>query len=176
MWSIEVSSEASEEEIDQALLEELDFDYIRECVAKLKLLVERYGPFNEVKEKNENTSAQEFTKTFDDKRGWICEELESIDTRKVWTLVVDQWNGYSWIHSGYSQESSGAKQVTSWFLAEKPIDEEEVVYSNTEFIIRVIYTDEEGDEVDEGYFALDLWSLIDTDEVSDQAIMGALAN
>lgn len=42
-----------------------------------------------------------------------------------------------------------------------------------EFIIGVIYTD---DEDDEGYFALDLWSLIDLDEVTDQAIMGALAN
>ena len=173
MWTIEVSSQASEEEIDQALLEELDFDYIRECVAKLKLLVEKYGPFNEVEEENENTSTEEITKTYDDKRGWICEELESIDTRRVWTVVSDQWNGYSWIHSGYSQESSGAKLVTSWYVAEKPIEQEEIVFSNIEFIVGVNYTD---DEDDEGYFALDLWSLIDTDEVSDQAIMGALAN
>ena len=152
MWTIEVSSQASEEEIDQALLEELDFDYIRECVAKLKLLVEKYGPFNEVDDND---------------------ELESIDARRVWTAVADQWNGYSWIHSGYSQESSGATLVTSWYVAEKPVEQEEVVSFNIEFIIGVNYTD---DEDDEGYFALDLWSLIDTDEVSDQAIMGALAN
>jgi hypothetical protein len=42
-----------------------------------------------------------------------------------------------------------------------------------EFIIGIIYTD---DDNDEGYFALDLWALIDRDEVSDQAIMGTLAN
>jgi hypothetical protein len=173
MWSIEVSSQASEEEIDQALQEELDFDYIRECVAELKTLVEKYGPFHEVEEKSEKTSTHEFTKTYDDKRGWIFNELQSIDTRRIWTLVVDQWNGYSWINSGYSQESSGAKHVTSWFVAEKPFEQETIVYSNVEFIIGIIYTD---DDNDEGYFALDLWALIDRDEVSDQAIMGTLAN
>ena len=174
MWSIEVSSDASEEEINQALLDELDFDYIRECIAELRMVVEKYGPFKEVQERTENTSTDELTRTYDDKRGWICDELESIDTRRVWTLVVDQWNGRSWISSGYSQESSGAKHVSSWFIAEKPIEQEEtIVYPNTEFIIGVTYED---DEDDEGYFALDLWSLVDSDEVSDQAIMGALAN
>jgi hypothetical protein len=173
MWSIEVSSQASEEEIDQALIEELDFDYIRKSVAELRIAVEKYGPFKEVQERTEGTSTAELAKTYDDKRGWICDELESMDSRKVWTLVVDQWNGYSWIHSGYSQESSGAKHVTSWFIAEKPIEQEETVYLKNEFIIGVIYTD---DEDDEGYFALDLWSLIDSNEVSDQTIIGALAN
>jgi hypothetical protein len=174
MWSIEVSSQASEEEIDQALLEQLDFDYIRECVAELRMIVEKYGPFKEVQERTENTSSHEFTRTYDGKRGWICDELESIDPRRVWTLIVDQWNDVSWISSGYSQESSGAKQVSSWFIAEKPIEQEDSnIYPNTEFIIGIIYVD---DEDDQGYFALDLWSLIDSDEVSDQAIMGALAN
>jgi hypothetical protein len=174
MWSIEILSDASEEEIDQALQEELDFDYIRECIAELKKVVEKYGPFKEVQEGSESTSTNDFTRTYDDKRGWICDELESIDTRRVWTLVVDQWNARSWISSGYSQESSGAKHVSSWFIAEKPIDQgETILYPTTEFIIRINYTD---DEDDEGYFALDLWSLIDSDEVSDQTIIGALAN
>jgi hypothetical protein len=89
-------------------------------------------------------------------------------------LVVDQWNGCSWISSGYSQESSGAKEVTSWFIAEKPIDlEETILYPNTEFVIGITYED---DEDEEGYFALDLWSLINSEDISDQAIMGALAN
>ena len=174
MWSIEVLSDASEEEINEALLEELDFDYIRECVAELRTVVEKYGPFKEVQERTESTSADEFTRTYDDKRGWICDELESIDTRRVWTLVVDQWNDLSWISSGYFQESSGAKQVSSWFIAEKPIEQgETILYPNTEFMIEIIYTD---DEDDESYFGLDLWSLIDSDDVSDQAIIGALAN
>jgi hypothetical protein len=174
MWSIEVLSDASEEEINEALLEELDFDYIRECVAELKVVVEKYGPFKEVQERTESTSINEFTRTYDDKRGWICDELESIDTRRIWTLVVDQWNAQSWISSGYSQESSGAKHVSSWFIAEKPIEQgETILYPNTEFVIGIIFTD---DEDDEGYFALDLWSLIDSYEVSNQEIMGALAN
>jgi hypothetical protein len=174
MWSIEVLSDASEEEINEALQEELDFDYIRECIAELKKVVEKYGPFKEVQEGSESTSTNDFTRTYDDKRGWICDELESIDTRRVWTLVMDQWNARSWISSGYSQESSPPKFVTSWFIADKPIEQgETILYPNTEFVIGIKYTD---DEDDEGYFALDLWSLVDSDEVSDQAIMGALAN
>ena len=59
-------------------------------------------------------------------------------------------------------------------IADKPIEQgETILYPTTEFIIRINYTD---DEDDEGYFGLDLWSLIDSDGVSDQAIMGALAN
>jgi hypothetical protein len=174
MWSVEVSSGASEEEINQTLLEELDFDYIRECVAELRLVVQKYGPFKEIQERTEGASTDEYTRTYDEKRGWICDELKSIDSRIVWTLVVDQWNGCSWISSGYSQESSGAKEVTSWFIAEKPIDlEETILYPNTEFVIGITYED---DEDEEGYFALDLWSLINSEDISDQAIMGALAN
>ena len=173
MWSIEVSSEASEEEIEQTLLEELDFDYIRECVAELKMIVQKYGPFKEVVERAENTITKEITRTYDHKRGWICDQLASIDSQKVWTLIVDQWNGMSWISSGYSQESSGAKEITSWFIADKPIEQEDSsIYPNTEFLIAVTYEEEEDEE---SYFSLDLWSLIDTDEVSDEAIMGALA-
>lgn len=174
MWSIEVSFEASEEEIDKALLEELDFDYIRDQIAKLKMVVEKYGPLKEVQERTENTSTDDFTRTYDDKRGWICDELESIDSRKVWTLIVDQWNGRSYMSSGYMQTVGGAAHVASWFVADKPLQEEDSnVNPSTEYIISVIY---EEDEDDQGYFALDLWSLIDTNEVSDQAIMGALAN
>jgi hypothetical protein len=174
MWSIEVSSEASEEEINQTLLEELDFDYIRECVAELRMVVEKYGPLKEVQERTENTSAHEFTRTYDDKRGWICDQLESIDSQRVWTLIVDQWNGMSWISSGYSQKSSGAKEVSSWFIAEKPLEQEDTsIYPNTQFIIEINYEDDEGDQ---GYFALDLWELIELDEVSNEAIMGAMSN
>ena len=174
MWSIEVSSEASEEEINQTLLEELDFDYIRECVAELRMVVEKYGPFKEVPERTESTSAEEFTRTYDDKRGWICDQLTSIDSRKVWTLIVDRWNGISWISSGYSQESSGAKEITSWLIADKPIEDEDTsIYPNTEFIIEIYFED---DEDDQGYLALDLWELIELDDVSNEAIMGAMSD
>jgi hypothetical protein len=174
MWSIEVSSQASEEEIDQALLEELDFDYIRERVAELRMVTEKYGPFKEVLERAENTSTNEFTRTYDDDKGWICDELESIDSRMVWTLIVDQWNGRSHISPGYMQTVGGAAHVASWFIADRPWQEEDSnVYPTTEYIISIVYED---DEDDEGYFALDLWSLTDSDEVSDRAIMGTLAN
>jgi len=174
MWSIEVLSDASEEEIDQALLEELDFDYIRECITELKKVVEKYGPFKEVHERSESTSTDEFTRTYDDKRGWICDQLESIDSQRVWTLIVDQWNGMSWISSGYSQKSSGAKEVSSWFIAEKPLEQEDTsIYPNTEFIIEINYED---DEDDQGYLALDLWELIELDDVSNQAIIGAMSD
>ncbi len=174
MWSIEVSSEASEEEIEQTLLEELDFDYLRECVAELKMVVEKYGPFKEVLERTENTSTEKFTRIYDQKRGWICDQLASIDSRKVWTLIVDRWNGISWISSGYSQESSGAKEITSWFIADKPVEDEDAnIHPNTEFIIEIYYED---DEDEESYFSLDLWELIDLDDVSNEAIMGAMSN
>ena len=101
MWSIEVLVNASEEEIEEALLEEVDFDYVRKCVAILKGIVEKYGPFKEIQEKNENSKTGEFVKTYHEKRGWICDELERIDSRKVWTFYDDFINENSYLNSGY---------------------------------------------------------------------------
>jgi hypothetical protein len=35
VWTIEVSEDASEEEVIQAVLKEVDFEYIRDCLAQL---------------------------------------------------------------------------------------------------------------------------------------------
>lgn len=64
MWTIEVSEDASEEEVIQAVLEELDFDYIRECIAQLNEVIEKYGPLTEVQEATEDTHSSAFTKKY----------------------------------------------------------------------------------------------------------------
>jgi len=101
MWTIEVSEDASEEEIDQAILEEVDFDYIREQIVKLKLVIEKCGPLTEVKERTEDSDPTALTKTYHEKRGWICDELSSVDSSRVWTLSEDPVNGYSYLLNGY---------------------------------------------------------------------------
>ena len=68
MWSIEVSEDASEEEVIQAVLEELDFDYIRECIAQLNDVIEKYGPLTEVQEAAEGADSSPFAKTYHEKK------------------------------------------------------------------------------------------------------------
>jgi hypothetical protein len=178
MFSIEISSETSEDEETEALREELDFDYIRECVSGLKRIVNTYGPFKEVKEKNDETVKGEFARTYDNKRGWICDELESVNPKNVWTFFHDPVNSYSYLVAGYyftnAKDGPSRHEIQSWFIAEKPFEESVDFFSiNTEFVIDVIYTD---DDENTGYWALDVWELIEIDDVSDEDILGCLAN
>jgi hypothetical protein len=177
MFSIEISSEASEDEETEALREVLDFDGIRECVSGLRRIVNTYGPFKEVKEKNDETVKGEFARIYDNKVGWICNELESVNPKNVWTFFHDPVNGYSYLVAGYFTNAKGERyrnEIQSWFIAEKPFEEAgEFFHVATEFIFEVIYTD---DDDNPGYWRLDLWELIEIDDVSDEEILGCLAN
>ena len=179
MWSIEVSVNASEEEIEEALLEEVDFDYVRKCVAELKGIVEKYGPFKEIQEKNENSRTGEFVKTYHEKRGWICDALERIDSRKVWTFSEDLVNEYSYLISGYlfvgPKDRPSYHEIRSWFISEKSC-EDSLLTVNTEFIIFQIFTDSDDDDDSEYYFRLNLWDLIEADNLSDKDIIGVMSS
>lgn len=179
--NIEVSVNASEEEIEEALLEQVDFDYVRKCVADLKGIVEKYGPFKEIQEKNENSKTGEFVKTYHEKRGWICDELERIDSRKVWTLINDLVNEYSFLGSGYHfvgpKDPPSYSEILSWFISEKSC-EDSFLSVNTEFIIFQIFTDSDDDDDDDNeyYFRLNLWDLIGADNLSDKEIIGVMSS
>ncbi len=153
MWSIEVSEDASDEEVTAALLEEIDFDYIRECHAKLTNLIEVYGPLTEVDE----------------------EEVASVDSSLVWTLKSDPVNGYSYLINGAHTED-GIVENKSWFLAEKPFEpaDEKLFSINIEFIIwqETIDSDDDSDP----YYVLDLWELMDSDDLSDEAITEVISD
>jgi hypothetical protein len=178
MWSIEVSDHESEEEINQALLDEVDFDYIRECIARLKAVIEKYGPFTEVEERSEDSDPTAFTKTFHKRRGWICDELASVDPLKVWTVKWDPVNGYSYLTNGYQFEDTkqGIVEIKTWYIAEKnfkPVDDK-LFTINTEFVIwQSIAEDEDADDedTDECHYMLNIWEIIDSDDLSDQAII-----
>ena len=124
MWSIEVSEDASEEEVIQAVLEELDFDYIRDCIAQLNDVMEKCGPLAEVQEATEDADSSAFTKTYHEKRGWICDDLASIDPLKVWTLSDDPVNGYSYLMNGYffNEVQPGSHAVRTWYIADKSFE------------------------------------------------------
>lgn len=83
MWSIEINEEASEEEIESALLSVIDFDYVRECVGRLRIVEEKYGPFKEIKEKTEQTPAGDPTKVLNNNGDWTCEGISGLDPLKV---------------------------------------------------------------------------------------------
>ena len=176
MWQIEVSENASEEEIDEALLEQIDFDYVRECVTKLREVVENYGPFEEINEKTQNSQKDELVKTYSEKRGWVCDELEGIDSRKVWTYCQDPVNDYSFLISGYvfvgKKEMPSRHSIQSWFISEKPSEDSELIVI-TEFIISHLFTDSDDDG--DFYFRLDLWDLVEADELSDKKIIGVMS-
>jgi hypothetical protein len=178
MWTIEVSEDASEEEIDQAILDEIDFDHIRECVAKLKGVIAKCGPLAEVEERTEESDPTAFTRTFHEKRGWICDELASIDPLKVWTVLWDPINGYSYLTSGYEFEETEQRivEIKTWYIAEKnfdPVDEKRFRI-DTEFIISQTFTDSQDD--DEPYYVLDIWHIIDSKDLSDMAITRELTS
>ena len=173
---IEVPEDASDEEIHKALLEGVDFNYIRESVEKLKGLVDRYGPFNEIEERQESSDKNVLTRTYDERSGWVCEGLESIESARVWTIVCDQWNGYSWISNGYQEYfNRGAAVVETWFISEKPYPTNNPHVSvNTEFIINTNEIDSDGNIIDDGsdfYHRVVIWDLIDSDDLSDEDII-----
>ena len=178
MWSIEVLVNASEEEIEEALLEEVDFDYVRKCVAILKGIVEKYGPFKEIQEKNENSKTGEFVKTYHEKRGWICDELASIDPLKVWTLSDDPVNGYSYLMNGYffNEAQGGRHAIRTWYIADKSFEkmDDKLFTINTEFRIWHEITDAE--ESEDTFYIIDIWELVGSDDLSDEAIAGALSD
>ena len=179
MWSIEVSQEASEEEIDEALLEAVDFDHIRESVTRLRDVVEKYGPFKEVKERSEDSHQDELVRTYHERRGWICDELEKVNGRKVWTYLQDPVNNYSYLMSGYKftgiKEKPSRHEIQSWFVSDKPYENLEDLTVNTEFIIMHFFTDSDDDD-GEFYSRLDLWNLVESDDLSDRTIIGVMSS
>jgi len=177
MWTIEVSEDASEEEIDQAILDEIDFDHIRECVAKLNGVIAKCGPLTEVEERTEKSDPTAFTRTFHEKRGWICDELASIDPSKVWTVLWDPINRYSYLTSGYEFEETEQKivEIKTWYIAEKNFDpgDEKRFKIDTEFIVLQMFTDSQEDEP---YYVLDIWDIFDSKDLSDVAITRELTS
>lgn len=175
MWTIEVSSDASEEEIDQAILEEVDFDYIREQIAKLKRVIENCGPLTEVKERTDDSDTYAFTKTYHEKRGWICDELSTLDPLRVWTHKEDPVNGYSYLLNGYefTEAEQGIHSIKTWYIAEKGFEKVDDWYSiNTEFLI---WNETLDGEDDDHFYTLDILDLdMDSDDFSDQKILGTL--
>jgi hypothetical protein len=171
MWSIEINEDASEEEITSALLSEIDFDYVREKVADLRNVVEKYGPFKEIQEKTEQTPIGEPTKILNKKGDWVCEGISDLDPLKVWTCYNDFMNGYSFISPGYSEEP-GRFNIVSWFISSNAVqDVDKDLVPATEYYIP--HYDEDGEVVLE--YRLDLWFLIKEAEASDEDILGALA-
>lgn len=172
MWSIEVSDHESEEEINQALLDEVDFDYVRDCIRRLKGVIEKYGPLTEVEERTEDSDPTAFTRTFHERRGWICDELASVDPLKVWTVNWDPINGYSYIINGYQFEEKKQRivEIKTWYIAEKNFDQmdEKLFKIDTEFIIPQLVTDSQEDDP---YYVVDIWHMIDSDDLSDQEII-----
>ena len=175
MWNIEVSSDASEEEVDQAILEKVDFDYIREQIAKLKGVIENCGPLTKVKERTDDSDPSAFTMTYHDKRGWICDELSTLDPLRVWTLKEDPVNGYSYLFNGYeyTEAEQGMHSIKTWYIAEKRFEKEDDWYSiNTEFLI---WNETLDGEDDDHFYTLDILDLdMDSEDFSDQKILGTL--
>jgi hypothetical protein len=178
MWTIEVSEDASEEEVIQAVLEELDFDYIRECIAQLNEVIEKYGPLTEVQEATEDADSSAFTKKYDDQRGWTCDELASIDPLKVWTLSDDPVNGYSYLMNGYffNEAQGGRHAIRTWYIADKSFEkvDDKLFTINTEFRIWHEITD--ADESEDTFYIIDIWELVGSDDLSDEAIAGVLSD
>ena len=178
MWTIEVSEDASEEEVIQAVLKEVDFDYIRECIAQLNDVIEKCGPLTEVQEATEDADSSAFTKTYHEKRGWICDDLASIDPLKVWTLSDDPVNGYSYLMNGYyfNEVEPRRHLIRTWYLADKSFEkvDDNLFTINTEF--RIWHEIADTDESDDTFYIIDIWDLVGSDDLSDEAIAGALSD
>lgn len=177
MWQIEVSENTSDEDIEKELLEQVDFNDIRQSVSKLKGIVEKYGPFNEIQVKNENSRGGDLVRTYHEKRGWICDALESIDSRRVWTNFHDVINDYSYLSSGYvfvaPTDRPSRHLIQSWFVSEKPCEESELMV-DIEFMISMFFTDSDDDSG--CYFRLNLWDLIEADNLSDIDIIRMMSS
>jgi len=106
------------------------------------------------------------------KRGyWTCEGLSHLDPLKVWTQSLDPVNGYSFIQPGYFEES-GRFNIFSWFISSNAVqDVDKDSYFDTEFYIQQY--DEDGNFDIE--YTIHLWVLIDSANLSDEDILGALS-
>jgi hypothetical protein len=175
MWSIEISENASDEEIREALLEAIDFNYIRKNVTELGNLVNEYGPFREIAEKDEESPTEEIVRTYHDRRGWICDDLSNIDSRVVWTNLLDPFNGYSYMVSGYQfvgeRDTPSRHEIQSWFISNRLYIGENM-YLHTDYHLSVSYNDSDGDYFPE--IKLRLWDLVDAPDLSDQALVAAI--
>jgi hypothetical protein len=178
VWTIEVSEDASEEEVIQAVLDEIDFDYIRECIAQLNDVIEKYGPLTEIKEASEGADSSSITKTYHEKRGWICDDLASVDPLKVWTLSDDPVNGYSYLMNGYyfNEVEPSRHLIRTWYLADKSFEkvDDKLFTINTEF--RIWHEIADTEESDDTFYIIDIWDLVGSDDLSDEAIAGALSD
>jgi hypothetical protein len=178
VWTIEVSEDASEEEVIQAVLKEVDFEYIRDCLAQLNDVIRKYGPLTEIKEGAEDSDPSAITKTYHEKRGWICDDLASIDPLKVWTLSDDPVNGYSCLMNGYyfNEIEPRRHPIRTWYLADKSFEkvDDKLFTINTEF--RIWYEIADTDESDDTFYIIDIWDLVGSDDLSDEAIAGALSD
>jgi hypothetical protein len=170
MWSIEISEEASEEEIESALLSEIDFDDVRRCVGELRDVVGKYGPFKEIDEKSEQTSVGEPIKKLKKNGDWTCEGLSDLNPLKIWTQFHDPVNDYSFIQPGYFEEG-GRFNIVSWFISTNAVqDPDEQLCPTTEYFINVYNVDGDFDF----YYRMDMWDLMSLDELSEKKIIGAL--
>lgn len=126
-----------------------------------------------MEEQSEDSDRSAFTRTFHERRGWICDELASIDPLKVWTVNWDPVNGYSYLSGGYQFEDTEQRivEIKTWYIAEKSFDQvdEKLFTIDTEFIVWQTVTDSEED--DEPHYVLDIWNLIDAEDLSDDAIV-----
>jgi hypothetical protein len=118
------------------------------------------------------------TKTYHEKRGWICDDLASIDPLKVWTLSDDPVNGYSYLMNGYyfNEVEPIRHPIRTWYITDKSFEKvDDMVFTiNTEFRIWQEITDT--DESDDTFYIIDIWDLVGSDDLSDEAIAGALSD
>jgi hypothetical protein len=103
------------DDIDELTLQKVNFDFIRECVNQLKLIVDEFGPFREVSEVQDGSRPN---RDWDDDRGWVCDDLKNFDSRLIWT---------EWCHNGEDGELQNGYQhdhahIESWYIASKPFD------------------------------------------------------
>jgi len=173
LGEINVPAGASEEEIELALLSEIDFDYVRENVEKLRTIVKKFGPFQEILEKTEKSKLNEFTRTVNNDSGnWVLNGLEKLDTSKVWTERWHPYHNYSWIVSGYEKtQKKDQSYVKSWYISEKEIPSNEKISGDTEYQINIFDDDS---DYSENYRVISVWELIDIEDLSDQVIINNL--
>jgi hypothetical protein len=114
------AEDMSVQDMEQVILNEADFDYIREKISQLKEVNEKYGPFVEIP--FEETESNEVGKTtltrrYHDKRGWICDDLSKLDESKIWT-EFDDFNEEFYMISGYEHDKPD--KIMSWYISDKP--------------------------------------------------------
>lgn len=173
LGEINVPTGASEEEIELALLSEIDFDYVRENVEKLRTIVKEFGPFQEILEKTEKSKPSEYTRTLNhDSGNWVLNDLKKLDISKVWTERFHPYHNYSWIVCGYEKtQKKDQSYVRSWYISEKEISSNEKISVDTEYQINIF--DDDSDD-SENFRVISVWELIDIEDLSDQVIINNL--